>query len=196
MASFSGEWGREMLARHYCGWYAAGTIRKGITMKCFRLGTSIVVVSLLATNLIVAGAKAAELKTVPEILEFSSAKMAAYKTWSADYTQNLNLPGGAIAVTGRMSQKLPHQMWMQLEMPMMGQKGKMTMILGEDGMMWQIMDIANRPQIMKADMNKVMSNTVSLTGGTFNPLDQMDPSKQWEASKKMYNLKVVAARES
>ena len=165
-------------------------------MKCFRLGTTIAIAGLFAIGFTGLTVNAQELKTMPEILEFSSAKMAAYKTWSADYTQNLNLPGGAIAVTGRMSQKLPHQMWMQLEMPMMGQKGKMTMILGEDGMMWQIMDIANRPQIMKADMNKVMSNTVSLTGGKFNPLDQMDPSKQWEASKKMYDLKVVAAKES
>ena len=185
-----------MLARHSCGCYAAGIIRKGIIMKCFRAGAVISIAGLFVVSLAGYSASASDLKTVPEILEFSSAKMAAYKTWSADYSQNLSMPGGEIAVTGRLSQKLPNQMWMQLEMPVAGQKGKMTMVLGGDGILWQIMEIGNRPQIMKADMNRVKTSTASLTGGKFNPLDQLDPSKQWEASRKMYDFKVVAATES
>jgi outer membrane lipoprotein-sorting protein len=165
-------------------------------MKYSRRGTAIATLGLFVTGFVGFTVSAQELKTAPDILAFSSAKMTSYKTWSADYSQNLNMPGGEIVVTGRMSQKPPHKMWMQLEMPMMGQKSKMTMILGEDGILWQIMDIANQSQIMKADMNRVWSNTVSLTGGKFNPLDQMDPSKQWEASKKLYDFKVTAAKDS
>jgi outer membrane lipoprotein-sorting protein len=172
------------------GCYAAGIIRKGIIMNCFRHGVTIAI-----AGFVVFTASAEELKTTPEVLEFSSAKMASYKTWSADYLQSLNMPGGEMAVSGRMLQKPPHRMWMQLTMPMMGQQGKMTMVLGEDGVLWQIMEIANRPQIMKADMNKVKSDTASLTGGKFDPLDQMDPSRQWETSRKMYDFKLVTARE-
>jgi outer membrane lipoprotein-sorting protein len=164
-------------------------------MKCFRRGAIIAIAGLFVVSLTRYSANAAELKTAPEILEFSSAKMGSYKTWSADYSQSLNLPGGEMTVTGRMTQKPPRKMWMQLDMPVMGQVGKMTMILGEDGILWQIMQVGPRPQIMKADMNKVASDTASVTGTNFNPLDQMDPSKQWEGSKKMYDFKVVAVRE-
>lgn len=145
-------------------------------MKCFRRGTATVIAGLFVVFI----ANAQELKTAPAIMEFSSAKMGAYKTLSADYSQSMNTPGGEIAINGRILQKQPHKMRIQLDMPMIGQNGKMTIILGEDGMLWQIMQMGARTQIMKADMNRVMSNSVSLTGGKFNPLDQMDPSKQWE----------------
>lgn len=160
-------------------------------MKCFRRGTATVIAGLFVVFI----ANAQELKTAPAIMEFSSAKMGAYKTLSADYSQSMNTPGGEIAINGRILQKQPHKMRIQLDMPMIGQNGKMTIILGEDGMLWQIMQMGARTQIMKADMNRVMSNSVSLTGGKFNPLDQMDPSKQWETSKGMYDFKVVAPGE-
>jgi len=153
-------------------------------MKCFRQGAAHAIAGLLVTGFAVFTARAQELKTAPEIIEFSSVKMAAYKTWSADYSQSLNLPGGEMTVTGRMTQKPPRKMWMQLDMPVMGQVGKMTMILGEDGILWQIMQVGPRPQIMKADMNKVASDTASVTGTNFNPLDQMDPSKQWRGPRR------------
>jgi outer membrane lipoprotein-sorting protein len=78
---------------------------------------------------------------------------------------------------------------------MMGQKGKMTMILGDDGIMWQVMDMGPQTQITKVDVAKVISDTANLTGPKFNPLDQMDPSKHWETTKEMYDYRKVDARE-
>ena len=170
--------------------------RKGTIMKRFCLGTAIAFANLFVIGSTVVCATAGELKTAEEIMGFSSAKMATYKTWSADYTQSLSTPGGAMTINGRLMEKLPGRMWMQLEMPMMGQKGKMTMILGEDGIMWQISEMGPQPQIMKVDVVKIWSNTLSLTGTKFNPLDQMDPSKHWESTREMYDYRTVDAREA
>jgi outer membrane lipoprotein-sorting protein len=162
-------------------------------MKRFCQGMTVAMAGLFVIGFAVFTASAQELKTASQVMEFSSAKMAGYKTWSADYSQTMGMPGGEMTVDGRMLQKPPHKMWMQLDMPMMGQKGKMTMILGGDGILWQVMEIAGRAQVMKADMNRVLSDTASLTGGKFNPLDKMDPSKLWETSKDAYDFKIVGA---
>ncbi len=164
-------------------------------MKRFHSGTVIAVASLFAISFTVLVASAQELKTAEQIMGFSSAKMATYKTWSADYTQSMSMLGAPMVINGQLLQKLPRKMWMQLEMPMMGQKGKMTMILGDDGIMWQVMETGPQPQIMKLDVSKVMSNTMNLAGAKFNPLDQMDPSKHWETTKEMYDYRKVDAGE-
>ena len=164
-------------------------------MKCFRQGTAVAVGSLFAIGFTVRVASAEELKTAGEIMGFSSAKMATYKTWSADYTQSMSMLGAPMAINGRLLQKLPRKMWMQLDMPMMGQKGTMTVILGDDNIMWQVMDLGPQTKIMKVDVAKVISDTANLTGPKFNPLDQMDPSKHWEATKEMYDYQKVDAKE-
>ena len=165
--------------------------RKGPIMKCFRQGTAIAIASLFAIGSTVVGATAGELKTAEEIMGFSSAKTATYKTWSADYTQRMRMLGSSMAVDGRLLLKLPGRMWMQMDMPMAGQKGKMTMILGEDGIMWQISEMGSQPQVMRVDVGRVYSNATSATGGKYNPLDQMDPSKHWEVTREIYDYKKV-----
>ena len=164
-------------------------------MKYFRQGTAIAIASFFAIGFTAKVASAEELKTAEEIMGFSSAKMATYKTWSADYTQSMSMMGSSMAINGQLLQKLPRKMWMQLEMPMMGKRGKMTMILGDDDIMWQVMEMGPQTQIMKLDVAKVLSDTVNLTGPKFNPLDQMDPSKHWETTKEMYDYQKVDARE-
>jgi outer membrane lipoprotein-sorting protein len=168
---------------------------EGIIMKHFCQRVTITVVGLCAIGLGAFAVHAEELKTTQEVLDFSSAKMATYKSWTADYLQNLSMPGGEMKISGQVLQKPPHKVRMQLEMPSMGGKSTMTMILGDDGVMWQIMQIGPKLQIMKSDMNIVLKDTATLTGGKFNPFDQINPSKQWDASKDMYDFKVVAAGE-
>jgi len=121
--------------------------------------------------------------------------MATYKTWSADYTQNMNMMGSQMTINGQMVQKPPRKIWLNLEMPMMGQQGKMQMVMGDDGIMWQVMDMGGQHQIMKMDMNRITSNSAAATGLKINPLEQLDPSKQWEASKQMYDFHVIKGRE-
>jgi len=160
-------------------------------MKRFYQGTAIAVASLFAIGFIVRVATAQELKTAEDIMGFSSAKVAIYKTWSADYSQRVKMMGGSMTVNGRLLKKLPGRLWMQMDMPMMGQKGKMTIILGEDGVMWQISEMGPQPQIMKVNVAKVASNTLNLVGLKYNPLDQMDPTKHWETTKELYDYRKV-----
>ena len=143
---------------------------------------------LLTAFTTVAGAQG--LKTVQEIMDFSASKTSAYKTWSADCNQVVNMMGSQMVMNGQMVQKLPHSMWMQLDMPMMSQQSKLTTVMGQDGIMWQVVQAGAQPQIMKIDMNKIGSNTFARTGLS-NPLDQFDPGKQWEWSKTLYDFTVV-----
>ncbi len=136
-------------------------------------------------------AKAQGLKTAQEIMDFSTAKSSDYKTWSADYTQTMSMMGSQMSVNGRMIQKQPRKMWMQMDMPMMGQQGKMTMVMGTDGILWQVMDMGPQHQIMKIDMNKIASNSTGQAGAKIDPLAQMDPSKQWAASRDMFDFTVT-----
>jgi outer membrane lipoprotein-sorting protein len=160
-------------------------------MKRFQSGIAIIIAGLSFLNFTALIANAAELKTAAEIIAFSSAKMTSYKTWSADYTQSLGLPGGAITINARMIEKRPRKMWLQLDMPMAGQKGKMTMIAGDDGILWRIMETGPQSQIVKLDVNRILSNTVNRVGGRFDPLEQMDPTRRWEVTKDLYDFQAV-----
>lgn len=138
----------------------------------------------------VSTANAQGLKTAQEIMDFSAAKSSDYQTWSADYTQTMNMLSSQMNMSGQMIQKQPRKMWMHVDMPMMGQQGKMTLVMGADGILWQVMDIGPQHQIMKINMNKIASNTTSQAGSKFDPLAQMDPSKQWAASREMFDFTV------
>ena len=149
----------------------------------------------LCTIAFASAADAQGLKTAQEIMDFSTAKSSDYKTWSADYTQTMSLMGSQMNVNGRMIQKQPRKMWMQMDMPMMGQQGKMTMVMGADGILWQVMDMGPQHQIMKIDMNKISSNTTGQAGAQIDPIEQMDPSKQWAASRKMFDFTVAKSQQ-
>lgn len=150
---------------------------------------------MLATSILLmafaTAARAQGLKTTQEIVNFSTSKMSAYKTWSADYNQTMNVMGSRMAMTGQVVQKPPRRVWMQLDMPVMGQQTKMTMTMGQDGVMWQVVQMGGQNQIVKMDMNKISSNTFAQAGLNGNPLDQFDPSKQWEIAKAMCDFTVV-----
>ncbi len=160
-------------------------------MKRFYSRAAIVVAIFPFLHFAASVVTAEELKTASEIIAFSSAKMASYKTWSADYTQNLGLPGGAMTMNARMIQTRPRKLWLQLDMPMTGQKGKLTMIAGDDGILWRIMETGPQSQIVKLDVNRILSNTVNTAGGRFDPLEQMDPTRRWEVTKDLYEFHVA-----
>jgi outer membrane lipoprotein-sorting protein len=145
---------------------------------------------LMAASTMVASAQG--LKTTQQIVDFAESKTAAYKSWSADYDQSMSMFGTHMEVNGSVVQKTPHRVWMQLDMPMMGQHSQMTMVLGQDGVMWQVMKMGTQQQIMKMDMNKLGSNAMARAGMQGNPLDQFDPAKQLETTKGMFDLNVGA----
>lgn len=149
------------------------------------------VCALIAASAMVASAQ--ELKTTQQIIDFAESKTAAYKSWSADYTQSMSMFGTRMEVNGTVVQKPPHRVWMQLDMPIMGQHSQMTMVLGQDGVMWQVMKMGTQQQIMKMDINKLGTNALAQAGVPGNPVDQFDPAKQLETTKGMCDLNVGAA---
>jgi hypothetical protein len=94
-----------------------------------------------------------------------------------------------------MIQKLPHKLWMHADVPIMGQQSKMTMVMGDDGILWEVMDIGPQRQIIKMDMSRVMSNASSQAGIKVNPLEQMDPTKQWENTKQLFDFTTIKPQE-
>jgi outer membrane lipoprotein-sorting protein len=169
-------------------------LTKGMLMQRFhQVNATLAASILLMAFAAVAGAQG--LKTAQEIVDFSASKTSAYKTWSGDCNQVVNMMGSQVAMNGQMVQKLPHSMWMQLDMPMMGQQSRLTTIMGQDGIMWQVVQTGAQPQIMKIDMNRIGSNTFAQTGMNINPLDQFNPSKQWELSKTLYDFTVARSEQ-
>jgi len=136
-------------------------------------------------------ANAQGLKTAKEIMDFSAAKTGNYKSWSADYLQSANMAGNQMTMSGQMIHKQPGKMWMQMEMPVMGQPSKVTMFLGDDGILWQTMDMGEQHQIIKIDVAKVTSSATAQTGVNVDPLAKMDPSKQWEIGKQIFDYTVA-----
>jgi outer membrane lipoprotein-sorting protein len=137
------------------------------------------------------------LKSADEIFNFSTAKMTNCTTWSADYSQTMNMFGGHMTSTGQITHKLPRQMRMRMEMPMVGQDVKMmmTMVLGSDGMMWQEMDMSGQKRVIKMDMNKAMSNIVAQLGLKTDPMKALDPSQQWQRTREMVDYTFAGAEQ-
>jgi outer membrane lipoprotein-sorting protein len=138
-------------------------------------------------------ASAQGLKTTQQIVDFAESKSAAYKSWSGDYTETRSMFGNHMEVNGTVVQKPPHRVWMQLDMPIMGQHSQMTMVMGQDDVLWQVMKSGSQVQIMKTDMNKIGTNVLAQAGIQGNPADQFDPAKQLETTKGMCDFNVGAA---
>lgn len=130
----------------------------------------------------------APMKSAGEIFDFSTAKLASYKTWSGDVTQEMSMFGRDIVTTGTIVQKQPRRMRVVMDVPMGGKRMKMNMVLGSDGIMWQEMSSAGQTQVVKMDMVKVLSNVAAQTGMKLDPLKAMDPSQQWAMNKEMMDF--------
>lgn len=130
-------------------------------------------------------------KTAEELMTLMAGKMKSCQNWSSDFKQSMNMMGANMAFTGRMTAKPPKQLRMEMVMPMMGQEVKMLMIMGDDLMMWQQMDMAGQKQITKMNMAVVMSNAFAQSGIKMDPLQSMDPSRQWEMSKEFLNYQLL-----
>jgi outer membrane lipoprotein-sorting protein len=149
----------------------------------------------ILTFVVTAVRAAEEPKDAAALMELMSAKMKACQNWSGDFKQSMSMMGANMAFTGRMTAKPPKQLRMEMTMPMMGQEVKMLMVMGEDLWMWQQMDMAGQKQIIKMNMAVVMSNALAQSGLKMDPLQSMDPSRQWEMSKEFLSYKLLPAAE-
>jgi outer membrane lipoprotein-sorting protein len=184
-------------------------------MKRFRQGAAIAIGILFVISFTGLNTNGQGLKTPGEIMDFAASKMATYKTWAADYSQSISpAHGSQVTMKGQMVQEPPGRIWMQLDMPTRGVNTRMTMIMGQDGIMWSIVTMKLSPvlslgyvnghftilrvptftqdppaQIAKKDMNKVGGGMKSSPAGDF------DPVKQLETARARYDFSVIAARD-
>lgn len=134
------------------------------------------------------------LKSAGEVFDFSTGKLAGYKSWTGDVVQKMSMFGKDVVSSGTIIQKQPRRMRLMMDEAVPGQPMKMSMVLGSDGIMWQEMDQAGGgARVIKMDMVKVLKDVAAQTGIKLDPLKAMDPSQQWAMTKELmdYTLKGV-----
>jgi len=130
-------------------------------------------------------------KTVDEILKFATVKSTGYKTWSAEMRQSISLMGVPMTLNGQTWFKAPRLTRTEMQMPMIGALGKMIIIMGGDGIMWQEMDMLGQKKIMKMNMNQLASNLTVRSGMNMDALQNPDPARQWENSRQFMEYTLV-----
>jgi len=130
-------------------------------------------------------------QSVDEVMKFAAAKGADYKTWSATMSQTMNLMGAPMTLQGQTWFKHPKLTRTEMQMPMVGANGKMTIVMGNDGIMWQEMDMLGQKKIMKMNMNQVASNLTARSGLNMDAIQTPDPARQWENSKQYMDYTLV-----
>lgn len=128
-----------------------------------------------------------------EILSTTTQKMGTYKTWEADYAQNMNMMGSVMKIKGHMTYRMPKEMHVIMDLPMMGQTGIVTVVMGTDGIMWQDMELAGQHRVTKIDTAKMKKEGPD--GSANDPVKQMDPRQQLEQMKTNFDFKTLAAVE-
>lgn len=113
-----------------------------------------------------------------EILASAAAKISAYKSWQADYVQQMDMLGGKMNLSGHLIARMPNEVRMELTMPIMGQTGQVTVVMGKDNILWEDTIIAGKRHVIKMDMAQIDAAGVSVPGadsaGRMNPVAQLD----------------------
>lgn len=138
---------------------------------------------------------AEDVTELERIQKFTTAKLTGYKSWTADYVQTMSAMGAQMTVSGEVQCEPPKKMRMEIAMQMMGQPMTMTMVMGEDQIMWQDMNMGGQRQVLKMDLGKVGSATAAKFGLGGDPAQNMDPVKQWEQAQQLYSFTVLPAGE-
>ncbi len=136
-----------------------------------------------------------DLTEVERIQKFTTTKLTGYKSWTADYIQTMSAMGAQMNITGDVQCEPPKKMRMEIALEMMGQPMTMTMVMGEDQIMWQDMHMGGQRQVMKMDMSKIGPATAAKFGLGGDPAQNMDPVKQWEHAQQLYSFTALPAAE-
>jgi outer membrane lipoprotein-sorting protein len=136
-------------------------------------------------------AVADEPKTVKEIMEFVAAKAQTHKTMTADMKQSVNVLATQMVMTSTVMHKKPNLARIEMSIPMMGEGGKMLMVMGADGIMWQVVSMAGQRQVMKIDTTQAKGPD----GQKLDLKDKMDPSQQWKETSNFMDFTVLPNEE-
>lgn len=139
-------------------------------------------------------ARAEEIRSAETVIQNATAKASAYKTWTADYVQTMSMLGSEMNIRGQIAHKAPQRMRLEMDLPMMGQSAKMKVVTGADGIMWQEMNMAGQLRVMKTDTRQLADDAGKM-GLNSDPLQGMDPAKQWEQSRLLMDLTLLPPAE-
>ncbi|MCX7887850.1 MAG: hypothetical protein N3B01_11440 [Verrucomicrobiae bacterium] len=130
-------------------------------------------------------------QTVEDVMKFAAGKSVEYKTWTAEMLQKLNLMGIPLTLRGQTWFKAPRLSRTEMEMPLVGAVGKMTTVLGSDGVMWQEMDLLGHKKVTKINMNTLASNLTARSGFNMDALHTPDPVRQWENTRQYMDYSLL-----
>jgi outer membrane lipoprotein-sorting protein len=133
----------------------------------------------------------AELTNTEQIIAFSSAKSVGYKSFSADFSQSINMMGMAMNFTGHMIYKEPQLLRMEADLPMMGQSQKIVCVSDSNRIVWTEMSMGSTKRVMKMDGNRLAANASQPA----SPLKNVDPRQQWQTMRERYNLTFAGVEE-
>jgi outer membrane lipoprotein-sorting protein len=153
--------------------------------------TASVLVGLVAA----AAARAQAPATPEEVIHFVTAKTAAYRTVSSEFSQTIHMLGAPMAITGKLHVKQPGLLRMQMNLPMFGQQGALLMLMDANQIMWQEMDLLGQRQIMKADMARAWAAAAGEDRKQADFAELMDPARQWKQVLQVMNLNLLPQTE-
>jgi len=144
----------------------------------------------LAVVLAAGAARAVELTDADAVLAFAAAKNASYESYTAAFTQSLNMPAMQMQLTGTIAFKRPAQMRMEMN----GAPQHMVMVIGPDQILWQEVVIGGMTNVMKLDLQNVPTNhpAAAMMKDAFS---KMDPKDQLSKAKDRYAFTLLAATE-
>lgn len=144
------------------------------------------------TLLAAASARAAEPRTIEEVIAAVAQAAASIETWSTDTEMTMDMGGMTMTMTGTMQGK-GGQVISEANLDMLGQVMKTRTVLGADGIQWIEIDMMGQKQVMKMDMN-VMKDLgekmlgFSMPGPNSLPGETQDPTRILEMFGESYDL--------
>ena len=144
-----------------------------------------VVLALVATV-----ARGMELADAAAVLDFAVAKNATYASYSAVFTQSLNMAELKMQLAGTVAFKRPDR----LRMEMSGAQQHMLMVVGTDQLMWQEVAIGGLTNVMKLDCQHTATNHPAATM-LRDSFTKMDPQIQLIKAKERYAFTLLPSLE-
>lgn len=115
-------------------------------------------------------------KTAEDVLAFATQKLAAYRTWSADFAETIGDDGPVLR--GRIFFKVPGLSRTETRMPSATIANTVIVIVDTNAVQWQEMTIEDRKQVVRTPLNPATLPNL------LNP---------WAAHRRLMNLRLVSS---
>jgi outer membrane lipoprotein-sorting protein len=146
----------------------------------------LLVLAAFGATLATLPAVSGELSNTEQIVEFASAKSTAYKSFSADFAQTINMMGVSMKLAGHMIYKQPNLLRIEADTPLLGQNQKIVCVSDSNRFVWTEMSLGSVKHVTKLDGNRLSTDASDPSS-----LLKNDPRRQWQNLKEKYKLRFV-----